>query len=44
MLIMELGFKTADAVRSMFDARWREIDLAPDLAGIPRVISARLAP
>jgi release factor glutamine methyltransferase len=42
-LIMELGFKTSEAVRAMLGPLWQDIRIAPDLAGIPRVISAKLA-
>ena len=41
-LVMELGFKTYDAVRAMLGPRWQDIRIVPDLAGIARVISARL--
>jgi release factor glutamine methyltransferase len=40
-LVMELGYKSADAVRRMLDG-WSEIEVIPDLAGWPRVIVARL--
>ncbi|HUP03358.1 MAG TPA: peptide chain release factor N(5)-glutamine methyltransferase [Bryobacteraceae bacterium] len=39
-LIMELGFGTSDAVADMLGG-WNEVDVEPDLAGIPRVIAAR---
>ncbi len=42
-LVVELGFKTSEAVRGMLGSRWREVRIVPDLAGIPRVLSARLA-
>lgn len=41
-LVMELGFKTYDAVRAMLGPRWQDIRVADDLAGIPRVLAARL--
>ena len=41
-LIMELGFGCEPAVRAMLEG-WREIEVTPDLAGIPRVIAARAA-
>jgi release factor glutamine methyltransferase len=44
MLIMELGFKTSGPVQAMFSDSWNNIELIPDLAGIPRVIAARLSP
>ncbi|HUE21994.1 MAG TPA: peptide chain release factor N(5)-glutamine methyltransferase [Bryobacteraceae bacterium] len=43
-LIMELGFTTSGPVAAMFTTRWQGLEMAPDLAGIPRVIAARLAP
>ena len=39
-LIMELGFGCADHVRALLNG-WQEVQVAPDLAGIPRVIGAR---
>jgi len=42
-LVMELGFNTGSRVAAMFSGRWRDLETAPDLAGIPRVIAARLA-
>jgi len=41
-LIVELGLGTLDGVRKMLDARWREIEVIPDLAQVPRVLSAKL--
>jgi release factor glutamine methyltransferase len=41
-LVMELGFGCEAAVREMLGG-WREIEVTPDLAGIPRVIAARAA-
>ncbi|MGA2272160.1 MAG: peptide chain release factor N(5)-glutamine methyltransferase [Bryobacteraceae bacterium] len=41
-LIMELGFGCEPQVRELLDG-WREIEVTPDLAGIPRVIAARAA-
>jgi hypothetical protein len=37
---MELGFGCEGGVRELL-AGWREIEVTPDLAGIPRVIAAR---
>ena len=42
-LIMELGFGTSGRVAAMFSGRWRDLETVPDLAGIPRVIAARVA-
>jgi len=38
-LVMELGFGCETGVRHLL-AGWREIEVTPDLAGIPRVIAA----
>jgi release factor glutamine methyltransferase len=42
VLVLELGYDSADAVRRMLDAerRWANISITSDLAGIPRVIAA----
>jgi len=40
-LIMELGFTSLDHVQALLSA-WDELRVVPDLAGIPRVIAARL--
>jgi release factor glutamine methyltransferase len=42
-LIMELGFNTSGRVAAMFPGNWQNLETLPDLAGIPRVIAARLA-
>ena len=39
-LVMELGFGTVGHVEALL-AEWSEVRVAPDLAGIPRVIAAR---
>jgi release factor glutamine methyltransferase len=39
-LILELGFGSLDHVTSLF-AAWRDVQITPDLAGIPRVLAAR---
>ena len=41
-LVMELGFGCADHVAGLLSS-WRDSRIEPDLAGIPRVIAARLA-
>jgi release factor glutamine methyltransferase len=41
-LILELGFASLDHVQSLL-ANWDDVRILPDLAGIPRVIAARLA-
>jgi len=40
-LIVELGFGTVTRVTEML-ANWKEVRVEPDLAGIPRVIAARI--
>ena len=42
ILVLELGYGSADAVRRMFDAQrdWANVSVANDLAGIPRVLGA----
>jgi release factor glutamine methyltransferase len=42
-LIFEIGDGQRDKVLSLFGKRWTEIETAWDLAGIPRVITARRA-
>ncbi len=42
LLILELGFKTLDAVLAMTDTGWQDVSVTDDLAGIPRVLKARL--
>jgi release factor glutamine methyltransferase len=41
-LVLELGYKSEAGVRQMLDSRWVEVQVMPDLAGLPRVLSARL--
>lgn len=43
-LILELGFRSLDAVRGMLDETWSEIEAVSDLAGLPRVLAARWTP
>ena len=42
ILVLELGYNFAEAVRKMFhpERRWAHISITNDLAGIPRVIAA----
>ncbi len=42
-LVLELGFKSLAPVRAMLDG-WSDLRVTSDLAGIPRVVAARLAP
>jgi release factor glutamine methyltransferase len=39
-LVMELGFQSLEGVSKMMGA-WRDVEVIPDLAGIPRVIAGR---
>ena len=42
ILVLELGYKSAEHVSRLLDVReWSDITIANDLAGIPRVVSAR---
>lgn len=40
-LVMELGFGSCDYVARLLDG-WKDLRIEPDLAGIPRVIAARV--
>ncbi len=42
-IAFELGYRQADAVRSMLDPRWSDVEIVCDLAGLPRVITGRLS-
>jgi release factor glutamine methyltransferase len=41
-LILEIGFSTAERLRTMLDT-WKDVQIKADLAGIPRVVIARKA-
>jgi release factor glutamine methyltransferase len=41
-LVMELGYNSRDRVLGMLGAKWRDVRIEPDLAGIPRVLAARV--
>ena len=43
-LVLELSYTAAEPVSAMLDAHWKEVELIPDLAGIPRVLAATLVP
>jgi release factor glutamine methyltransferase len=43
-LIFEIGFQIEAGVRAAFGPRWSDLETGCDLAGLPRVISARYAP
>ncbi|HUX10423.1 MAG TPA: peptide chain release factor N(5)-glutamine methyltransferase, partial [Terriglobia bacterium] len=40
-VVVEIGYNKKDAVLRLLDNDWRQTEVLPDLAGIPRVISAR---
>ena len=41
-LMMEMGYRSLDGVSQMLAARWTDIEVVSDLAGLPRVILATL--
>ncbi len=42
-LLLEIGFNQSDHVGKMFDGEiWREIEIIPDLQGIPRIVKAQI--
>ncbi len=41
-LVMELGYQSRDRVLEMLGETWRDVEVVPDLAGIPRVAAARI--
>lgn len=41
-IVFELGYRQLQPVRSMLDARWGPVRVISDLAGLPRVLAARL--
>ena len=40
-LVFELGYRSAQPVKAMLGAGWRDVELIPDLAGIDRVLVAK---
>ena len=40
-LVVEIGYNAAERVRGLLGSEWTEVEVRPDLAGIPRVIVAR---
>jgi len=40
-VVVEIGYNMCDRVRPLLGPEWGEIEVVPDLAGIPRVVSAR---
>jgi release factor glutamine methyltransferase len=43
-VVAEIGFNMRDRVLALLNEEWVDIQVTPDLAGIPRVVSARKAP
>jgi len=43
-LVLELGYNSRDRVLEMLGPLWRDVRVMPDLAGIPRVLAARMNP
>jgi len=43
-LVMEIGYRAEARIAAMLTGRWEDVRVNPDLAGWPRVVSARLAP
>ncbi len=41
-LMMELGYRSLEQVKPMLEQSWTEVSVIDDLAGFPRVITARL--
>jgi release factor glutamine methyltransferase len=42
-VVVEIGYRMRDRVLALLGAEWSAIEVQPDLAGIPRVVSARKA-
>jgi release factor glutamine methyltransferase len=40
-VVVEIGYNMRDRVLALLDDAWQDIEVTPDLAGIPRVVSAR---
>ena len=40
-VVVEIGYDMRDRVLALLDEGWNEIQVTPDLAGIPRVVSAK---
>ena len=41
-LLMELGYNSVEPVREMLGSNWLDMEVLSDLAGLPRVLAARL--
>jgi release factor glutamine methyltransferase len=42
-VVVEIGYNMRERVLTLLGAEWEDIEVVPDLAGIPRVVSARKA-
>jgi release factor glutamine methyltransferase len=42
-IVVEIGYNMRDRVLALLSGEWQDIEVLPDLAGIPRVVSARKA-
>jgi release factor glutamine methyltransferase len=40
-VVVEIGYNMRDAVVALLDANWTAVEVIPDLAGIPRVVTAQ---
>ena len=43
-MVVEIGFRAENPVRQLLGPGWQDVRVVPDLAGLPRVLAARLAP
>jgi release factor glutamine methyltransferase len=42
VIMLEMGYRSLEGVSQMLQGQWRDIEVVSDLAGLPRVIAARL--
>jgi release factor glutamine methyltransferase len=40
-VVAEIGYNMHDRVLALLGEQWKEVEVMPDLAGIPRVVSAK---
>jgi release factor glutamine methyltransferase len=40
-VVVEIGYNMRERVLGLIESEWEDVEVVPDLAGIPRVISAR---
>ena len=40
-VVVEIGYNMREQILALLDTAWTDIEVTPDLAGIPRVVSAR---